>query len=686
MTQVEPFSRRPRRADAEHYGEQSSGQGSAAGDRYADRGRGSDRGGRYDEYAESRSGRSDSDNGGYDPRPGNRSSNGGYDPRPGNRSGNGGYDPRPSDRSGGYDPRPSSRSSNGGYDPRPSDRSGNGGYDPRPSDRSSNGGYDPRPGARSAAAAPERPRAADDREPGGRAQAREPKSRLAAPPPGDENDRRGSHATTYGQGFSWVVAWTIIGALVPGLGLIAAGWRRLGAAVLGVIAVSFAGFAVWALTGNILQRGLSVALEPQKLLMLAIAAVVIGVLWALVVLLTNSQLRRYATLDGAQKAFSWVVVAALVVGVGVPTYTVGNYALVQRDLVNTVFGGDGDEDSDDQKPNTEAADPWADTKRVNVLLIGSDAGETRTGIRPDTMILASIQPSSGNTVLFSLPRNLERVPFKEGSPGDKYWPDGYWCEANQCMINGIWRWAEDTPNSGYAKFKNPGLKATEDAITGVLGLEIDSYAMLNLKGFEEFIDAIGGVELDVYERLPIGGSSTNPEKTKGYIEPGKNQDMDGYHALWFARSRWSTSDYSRMERQRCLIAAVSSQADPVTLATNFPKIAKALKSNMSTSIKQDELQAWVELATRVQGGKQTSLAFTDKVIPDRANPDYDLIHEQVDKAIAKSEKAAKKAQSTQASTPSPSVSATEGTTTTKKPKKPKATGDATEAQDVAAVC
>nr|WP_269327777.1 LCP family protein [Kineosporia mesophila] len=326
------------------------------------------------------------------------------------------------------------------------------------------------------------------------------------------------------------------------------------------------------------------------------------------------------------------------------------------------------------------------------------------------MIVASIQPASGNTVLFSLPRNLERVPFRKDSPGAEAWPDGYRCADESCLLNAVWTWALDAP--GYAKYENPGLKATEDAVTGVTGLTIDTYAMLNLKGFQDLIDAIGGVTLNVDERLPIGGNSERPDETIGYIEPGDNQHMNGWRALWFARSRWSTSDYDRMRRQRCVIAAVTDQADPVTVAKNFPKIAKALKDNMSTGIPQSDIQAWVDLATRVQGAEVTSLPFTDDVVADRTDPDYDLIHRQVTKAIEKSEKAAVSATATPSASatsspadgaipgatpgvtlttsPAPTVSSSAAVTTTKKKSKdeeatPEPT-DPSSAQDVSEVC
>ncbi|GLY15892.1 hypothetical protein Kisp01_29070 [Kineosporia sp. NBRC 101677] len=487
-------------------------------------------------------------------------------------------------------------------------------------------------------------------------------------------------------GLPWVVSWTVIGSLIPGLGLVAAGRRRAGAAVLSVTVAVLAALLVWLLTGDVLRRGLSFALDPQRLLLFAIAVVVTGVLWALLILLTNAQLLRQSGLGRGQKAVSWVVVAVLVVGVGVPAYLATDYSLVQRDLVKTVFDEDesSDKDAADARPDTEAVDPWAGTKRINVLLIGSDAGRNREGVRPDTLIVASIQPSTGNTVLFSLPRNLERVPFKKGTPGAAAWPDGFYCANDACLLNAVWTWALDA--EGYAGSKNPGLKATEDAVTGILGLEIDTYAMLNLKGFEEFIDAVGGLTLDVHERLPIGGDSEHPWETIGYIEAGMNQKMDGWHSLWFARSRWSTSDYDRMRRQRCVIAAVTEQADPVTLASNFPAIASALKDNMSTGIPRSQLQAWVELATRVQKAKVTSLAFTDDVIASRSNPDYDLIRRQVRKAIQNSVNPPAAATATAASTPTPSATVTpEGKPKRKKDKK-KDEPDPAGAQDVSQVC
>ena len=486
-----------------------------------------------------------------------------------------------------------------------------------------------------------------------------------------ERQRRGSHATTYGQGFSWVLLWTILGAVVPGVGLIAAGRRRLGGLVLFVLGLGTLALAGLVLIGNPLKRGLSLAVDPQALLIMAVAAGAGGLIWALIILFTNLQLRRYASLSTGQGVFSGVVVAALIAGVALPAYKVGDYALITRGVVTSksIFTGDGEAGSG---PNTAKADPWADKPRMNVLLIGSDAGSDRIGVRPDTMILASIDTKTGNTVLFSLPRSLQKTPFAPGTPGAAAWPNGYNC-GSECLINAIWTWAQDAP--GYASAKNPGLAATKDAVQGVTGLKVDNYVMLNLNGFRDFVDAIGKITVDVHERLPIGGNSNYHVAVGGWIEKGNNQKLDGYHALWFARSRWSTDDYSRMQRQRCVIGAVVDKADPATLALNFSDIAKTLKKNLSTGIATSQIDAWVELSQRVKGATVTSLPFTNKVI-DTVDPDIPAIHKLVQKALVASEKPAKSGTS---ATPSATPSPKPGKTPTKETNPAKA-------QSLSAVC
>lgn len=489
--------------------------------------------------------------------------------------------------------------------------------------------------------------------------------------------RRGSHATSSDQEFSWVLGWTIVGAFLPGVGLIAAGWRRAGSVVLGVLGLVGLGVLAIALSGNALDRGLALAVDPQQLLVVVVAAATVGVIWAGLIVLTNRQLSRHAMLTSGQRAFNAVLVLALMAVVAVPAYRVGDYAMIQRGVIssNSVFQGDSDRTG--TRPDVAKSDPWASKPRMNVLLMGSDAGASRWRLRPDTMILASVNTKTGATVLFSLPRNLQNVPFATGTPGAKALPNGYNC-GNECLLNAIWTWATEEGGRQYYHGEQAGLRATEDAVEGVTGLKVDTYVMLNLNGFRDFVDAIGKITVDVHEALPIGGNSNYKVAVGGWIKKGNNQKLDGYHALWFARSRWSTDDYSRMQRQRCVIGAVVKKAVPKTLALNFPKIAEALEANLTTGIATDDLPAWVELGQRVKAGTVTSLPFTSQVIS-TSDPDYPKMRRLVRKAITASDRPA--------ITPTPGPSTTSSAAAT-----PKATTKATKdsnpsaAQNLTAVC
>ncbi len=402
-------------------------------------------------------------------------------------------------------------------------------------------------------------------------------------------------------------------------------------------------------------------------------------------------------MEARQRLLGGVIVLALIAAVALPAYKITDYMVITRSVLDntSVFAGDG---APSAGPKPENKDPWADKPQINVLLIGSDAGKGRIGIRPDTLILASINTTTGKTVMFSLPRSLQRAPFPVGTGGREAWPDGYYCPdaepGRECMINAIWGWAENEGQSHYSQFKNPGLRATQDAVEGVTGLPVDTYVMLNLHGFKDFVDALGGVTVDVHERLPMGGDSNYQVAVNGWIEKGNNQHLDGFHALWFARSRWSTGDYDRMQRQRCVIGAVVDQSDPLKIVRNFPDLAKALKKNLVTGIDSDDLSAWATLAQRIQKGGVRSIVFDPDVI-NTVDPDIPRIHRLVAAAVRSTARVKKAAPATPSAGATPSATVT--ATATRPPKAKRPTTDAKSgttsstakpgsAQSIASVC
>lgn len=515
---------------------------------------------------------------------------------------------------------------------------------------------------------------------------------------------RARHASPAGEGFGRLVWLTALGAAVPGASLVAAGRRLVG----GLLVAGFVGLllltALVVVSGEAVSLGLGLATRPNALLAVAVAVVGGAIVWCAAILVGHVSLRR-TRLTTDQRVLSAVLVAALMGLVALPSATAARYALAQRSLILTVFDDPGEgREGGLAAPDLEAEDPWEDHPRINVLLLGSDAGAGRTGTRTDTMIVASIDTRSGETVLFSLPRNLEGPIFADGSPGDEQFPRGFHpsgagaCVQNDCHLNAVWTWAENNPQV-YAGTDEPGLQATRDAIAGVLGLQLDYYAIVNLDGFTDLVNAIGGVEMTVERRIPIGGGTNqvtggrNP--VTGYIEPGR-QTLDGYNALWYARSREGSTDYDRMARQRCVLAAVAEQAQPGRLARAFPALAASAERNIVTDVRAGELEAFVELALRVQDASIRSLSFDRDVITPE-DPDFDAIHAFVQEAIdpeatstprpgTTTPTATPSATPTQAATQAPARTATRAPAATEDTPSPTRTSEPEEAVDVKDVC
>lgn len=476
-----------------------------------------------------------------------------------------------------------------------------------------------------------------------------------------EGEARGRHATTYGQGFGGVVLWTILGAFLPGSGLVVAGRRALGFAVLAVNVVVVGGALVALYLAGV-SGIIDFAASPGRIVVAATVVLVLVLLWSLVVLGTHASLRRYAHLTLPQRVLSSGLVVAIVGLVLIPAARAADYSLIYKDAANSIFASDAAGGTTaNNRPNAAKADPWANIPRVNVLMLGSDAGSDRIGIRTDTVILASIDTKTGRTVLFSLPRNLQGVPFPAGSQQAADYPSGFRCPDQSCMLNALWQFGVEHRVQYYPTAKTDfeaGYTAIKQGVEQTLGIGVDTYAIVDMKGLQDFITAIGGVTVPITEKLAIGGAHDGngnvTQWPKAYLNPGV-QHLNGYYAMWYARSRFNTDDYSRMTRQRCLLGYVSDQTDPMAVLKAFPGIAKAAKSNIRTGIQLDSLSAWAELALKVKKGGISSLAFTNKVLGSTAEPDFLFIQERVQRALTAPPKPA--ATTSPSAGPSPSKSA-----------------------------
>lgn len=284
----------------------------------------------------------------------------------------------------------------------------------------------------------------------------------------------------------------------------------------------------------------------------------------------------------------------------------------------TLAGQYGDDDL--KVSRTEGWHPFG-SERLNILLLGGDSGPRRTGLRTDTMMVASIDPVSGDAAMIGVPRNYGRVALKDGTVPPV------------TQLGHVYSWGERHADR-YPDSSFPGQAATRDAIENLTGLEIDYFVLVDLTGFADVVDAFGGVTLDV--AAPVDGPLYDVE-TGGYemvTIPVGTQHLDGAHALAYARARYGSSDYARMGRQRCILASMASQADLLELFGRIGELLDAVESNLVTDLPAELIPELIRLTPRISATSIRLIGFDDKwgtgrTVTGHIIPDVDRIREAV---------------------------------------------------------
>lgn len=441
--------------------------------------------------------------------------------------------------------------------------------------------------------------------------------------------------------------------VAPGSAQLAVGNKSIGRIVLAVWVVMLGGAGYLVFFGGMdRKRLLDLATDTDFLFLARVAIIAVSIGW-IVLFLDAWRLGSPFRLNFVRAAFLTVLNVAIIASAVGSTAYASKLVNTQRTVVGDVFN------------ETKVSTPLKG--RYNILLIGSDSGAGRLGVRTDSMTVASIDADTGKTVLISLPRNLENVPFPEDSPMHDVYPYGYNC-GSECLLNGVHTAAADRPDL-YPNSQDPGLDATIDAIRGVTGLKINYYAMINMKGFSSLVNAVGGVTVDVKTQIAMFGH--DDAYVNKFIEPG-TQQLDGNQALWYARSRVQSDDYTRMGRQKCLMSAMLHELSPTTVLFNATKILASGKDLLSTSIPSKELGQFAELALRSRKEKVMTVSLVPPAIS-TVNPDFVQIRSLISDTIKSSENAA-----TPTQTPTP----TDDPSTTKDPSQ----REANSTDDLANAC
>lgn len=201
-------------------------------------------------------------------------------------------------------------------------------------------------------------------------------------------------------------------------------------------------------------------------------------------------------------------------------------------------------------------------KQVNVLLAGIGGKNHQGWTLTDTIMLASLDDDRKTITLLSIPRDL----FVS-------YPTGWAGKIN--AIYSIWN-------------TQSGIENLKTKVTEITGESIDHFLVIDFDWFIQTVDTLGGIEVDVPEDLT---DRQYPNWNYGYETFSIAQwlqILDGATALKYVRSRHSTSDYARSERQQLVIQAIKERVlslwyltDPKKIGDTVTAIASHIHTDLS---------------------------------------------------------------------------------------------------------
>ncbi|MBC7519300.1 MAG: LCP family protein [Microbacteriaceae bacterium] len=412
----------------------------------------------------------------------------------------------------------------------------------------------------------------------------------------------------------WLV---VLNLLIPGSAQLLAGNRRLGRFGV-VVTFSFWALGIIAATTAAVSRPIVVSLLANVVTLSVLQGVLVFliVVWTLLTIDTL----RLVQLVRIPIRMRAITAGLAIVALAATTMSAGygaTVAQVGRETLQQLFSGG------------HYREPTAG--RYNILLLGGDAGPDRQGLRPDSISVLSVDATTGATAIIGIPRNFERATFAKGSALFGPFPRGYNC-GDECLINYLYTYAQEHPDlypESTAAGSDPGIEATRDAVSGVTGLVLHYFVLVDMQGFAQLIDSLGGITVTVPNRIAI--APITARKPYFWLNAG-SQRMTGATALWYARSRYNTTDYERMARQRQVQEAMLTEFAPANVLGKFQDVAKAGAQVVKTDVPSAMLSQFIDLAAKAKTQPMTRLELVPGVV-DTVYPKYPVIHALVQRAI-----------------------------------------------------
>jgi len=383
---------------------------------------------------------------------------------------------------------------------------------------------------------------------------------------------------------------TTLSFLWPGLGQWYMGYERAALILAVPTAIAILGLLIW-LSGGIESAVVDLIIGPSAAL-LAIAIVAAG-LWRL------TAMSHAAWLGGGMAAFrrpaTGVTFALLAVIVGFTHLWAASVSWSLYLGAKRVFSpgaplvvtpnGSAPSPTGPFGVVPPVATPETPDARINILLTGIDAAENRHTTLTDTLIVASIDPVSGDVALISFPRDIARFPT----------PDGHTYEGK---INSLMTYANNHPK----QYPNGGLSTLVDELGYLLGAPINYYAAVDLDGFSRLIDAVGGITVNNPRTIDDPTYTGWKDGHRGFHLSAGVHKLNGETALAYARSRKGAgdNDFSRSRRQQQILLALRQRVTDPTLLPRLPSIISSASETVSTNFPRERIEEMFGVARNLK--------------------------------------------------------------------------------------
>jgi polyisoprenyl-teichoic acid--peptidoglycan teichoic acid transferase len=244
--------------------------------------------------------------------------------------------------------------------------------------------------------------------------------------------------------------------------------------------------------------------------------------------------------------------------------------------------------------------------RVNILLLGVGGPGHDGPDLTDTIVVLSVDPVNNTATMVSVPRDL--------------WVDmpvnyfGKQQKINAAYESGKYHYVGRLdPSNKNAAAVEAGFDSIDTVMKNVLDVNINYHLLVNFQAFRQAIDTVGGVTVNVPTPL-VDPTMAWENHWNSTLAPAGVQQMDGVKALLYARSRETTSDFARAERQRQILVALKDKVLTAGTLSNPAKIdglMNAFGDNVFSDLSTQGATRLVSIMQKVGDNKIKSIGFTD---------------------------------------------------------------------------